>query len=64
MRKLLCRNSFHQARGNPEHAECRLALFAFEAVERRAVMANFAGGEITSNAGALLLGRVAGARGR
>jgi hypothetical protein len=38
--------------------ECTLKLFEFEAVERRAVVASFAGGEITSNAGALLLGQV------
>src|SRR5438552_6395006 len=39
-------------------AECTPQLFEFEEVERRAVVANFAGGEITSNAGALLLGQV------
>jgi hypothetical protein len=33
-------------------------LFEFEAVERRAVVASFDGGEITSNAGALLLGQL------
>jgi DDE family transposase len=33
-------------------------LFEFEAVERRAVVAGFDGGDITSNAGALLLGQV------
>ena len=33
-------------------------LFEFEAVERRAVVASFDGGDITSNAGALLLGQV------
>ena len=38
--------------------ECTLRLFDFEAVERRAVVASFAGGDITSNAGALLLGQV------
>jgi len=38
--------------------ECTPALFEFEAVERRAVVAGFDGGEITSNAGALLLGQV------
>jgi hypothetical protein len=38
--------------------ECTPQLFAFEAVERRSVVASFAGGEITSNAGALLLGQV------
>ena len=38
--------------------ECTAQLFAFEEVEERAVVANFAGGEITSNAGALLLGQV------
>ena len=37
--------------------ECSATLFEFEAVERRAVMAGFDGGDITSNAGALLLGR-------
>ena len=38
--------------------ECTPKLFEFEAVERRAVVASFAGGDITSNAGALLLGQV------
>jgi hypothetical protein len=38
--------------------ECTPKLFAFEAVERRAVVAGFDGGDITSNAGALLLGQV------
>jgi hypothetical protein len=38
--------------------ECTPTLFEFEAVERRAVMAGFDGGDITSNAGALLLGQV------
>lgn len=39
-------------------AECKPRLFAFEAVERRSVVAGFDGGAITSNAGALLLGQV------
>ena len=38
--------------------ECTPRLFAFEAVGRRAVVACFDGGAITSNAGALLLGQV------
>src|SRR5450759_3525909 len=38
--------------------ECTPKLFGFEAVERRAVVAGFDGGDITSNAGALLLGQV------
>jgi DDE family transposase len=38
--------------------ECSAKLFAFEAVEGRCVVAGFDGGEITSNAGALLLGQV------
>ena len=38
--------------------ECMPKLFAFEAVERRSVVASFEGGNITSNAGALLLGQV------
>src|SRR5882672_2970065 len=38
--------------------ECTPSLFGFEAVERRAVVAGFDGGNITSNAGALLLGQV------
>jgi hypothetical protein len=33
-------------------------LFEFEAVDRRAVLAGFDGGDITSNAGGLLLGQV------
>ena len=38
--------------------ECTPTLFEFEAVERRVVVAGFDGGDITSNAGALLLGQV------
>jgi Transposase DDE domain group 1 len=38
--------------------ECTPPLFEFEAVERRAVVAGFDGGDITSNTGALLLGQV------
>ena len=36
--------------------ECGPALFEFASVERRAVVAGFDGGAITSDAGALLLG--------
>jgi hypothetical protein len=38
--------------------ECTPKRFEFEAVGRRAVVACFDGGDITSNAGALLLGQV------
>ena len=38
--------------------ECTPKRFEFEAVARRAVLAGFDGGNITSNAGALLLGQV------
>jgi len=38
--------------------ECIPRLFEFEEVERRAVVAGFDGGKITSNAGALLLGQL------
>jgi hypothetical protein len=38
--------------------ECSATLFEFAAVERRTVVAGFDGGDITSNAGALLLGQV------
>ena len=38
--------------------ECNAKRFEFEAVERRAVVAGFDGGDITSNAGALVLGQV------
>jgi len=38
--------------------ECSAKLFEFEAVERHLVVAGFDGGDITSNAGALLLGQV------
>src|SRR5258708_4886687 len=38
--------------------ECSAKRFEFEAVERRAVVAGFDGGDITSNGGALLLGQV------
>jgi hypothetical protein len=43
--------------------ECTLERFEFEAVARRAVVACFDGGDITSNAGALLLGQVGRVRG-
>ena len=36
--------------------ECNAELFEFEPVDRRAVVAGFDGGAITSDAGALLLG--------
>ena len=42
----------------PTLTECNPKLFAFEEVERKAVVAAFDGGAITSNAGALLLGQV------
>ena len=38
--------------------ECMPKLFEFEAVERHSVVASFDGGNITSNAGALLLGQI------
>jgi len=38
--------------------DCTPTLFEFEAVDRRRVVAAFDGGDITSNAGALLLGQV------
>jgi len=38
------------------HTECSADLFGFTAVERRAVVAGFDGGQMTSDAGALLLG--------
>jgi hypothetical protein len=37
--------------------ECNADLFGFAPVERRAVVAGFDGGRMTSDAGALLLGR-------
>ena len=43
--------------------ECMADLFGFEAVEGRRVEAAFAGGRMTSDAGALLLGRTARAIG-
>ena len=52
-------NSFFRIQMAPMQTECSAMLFEFEAVERRAVMAGFDGGDITSNAGALsLLGQV------
>src|SRR5690349_2197802 len=42
----------------PMPTECTPKLFEFEAVERRSVVAGFDGGNITSNAGSLLLGQV------
>jgi hypothetical protein len=41
--------------------ECSADLFGFARVERRAVLAGFDGGKITSDAGALLLGATDGA---
>ena len=38
--------------------ECATKLFEFDGVDRRAVVAGFDGGDITSNAGGLLLGLV------
>ena len=38
--------------------ECNLRQFEFEGFDRRQVVADFEGGDITSNAGALLLGQV------
>ena len=38
--------------------DCSPKLFAFEAVERKSVVAGFDGGAITSNAGVLLLGQL------
>lgn len=38
--------------------DCTTKLFEFEAVDRRAVVAGFDGGDITSNAGGLLLSQV------
>ena len=38
--------------------ECTPALFEFEPVERKKVVAGFDGGTITSDAGALLLGQL------
>jgi hypothetical protein len=40
--------------------ECNVALFDFAAVEGRSVVGDFAGGTITSDAGALLLGQADG----
>ena len=48
----------HDPRCAPMQTECTPKLFEFEAVERRSVVAGFDGGNITSNAGALLLGQV------
>src|SRR6202166_5231562 len=45
-------------RVSPMQTECSAKLFEFEAVDRRAVVAGFDGGDITSNAGGLLLGQV------
>ena len=57
--KSVVREQFFPNPGWPRcRQECSATLFEFEAVERRAVMAGFDGGDITSNAGALLLGQV------
>src|SRR5271170_8378586 len=45
-----CRNS-------PMQTECSTTLFEFAPVEERKVVADFGGGAMTSNAGALLVGR-------
>src|ERR1700680_2260204 len=42
----------------PMPTNCSAKLFGFEEVERKSVVAGFDGGDITSNAGALLLGQV------
>ena len=42
--------------GDPMQTECSADLFGFARVERRALVAGFDGGKITSDAGALLLG--------
>src|SRR6516225_6177371 len=42
--------------GDPMQTECSADLFGFAPVERRAVVAGFDGGRMTSDAGALLLG--------
>jgi hypothetical protein len=47
----------------PMPTECIAKSFKFEAVERHAVVAGFDGGDITSNAGSLLLGQVDGGLG-
>jgi hypothetical protein len=44
--------------------QCRRDLFAYEVVEGRRVVAAFDGGQITSDAGALLLGATARRSGR
>src|SRR5439155_27294190 len=45
-----------RVRGRPEQTQCSADLFGFAPVERRAVVAGFDGGRMTSDAGALLLG--------
>ena len=40
----------------PMQTDCNPKLFAFEAVERKSVVAAFDGGALTSDAGGLLLG--------
>src|SRR5439155_21948310 len=45
-----------RTRGAPMQTECSADLFGFAPVERRAVVAGFDGGRMTSDAGALLLG--------
>src|SRR6202162_3025481 len=47
---------FADSRNTPMPTECSAELFDFEPVERRAIVAGFDGGAITSDAGALLLG--------
>ena len=43
---------------SPMQTECTTKLFEFDGVDRRAVVAGFDDGDITSNAGGLLLGLV------
>ena len=57
--RIVVRQRFpHDPRCAPMQTECTPKLFEFEAVERHSVVAGFDGGNITSNAGALLLGQV------
>ena len=57
--KVIVREGVDQIeRVSPMQTECTTKLFEFEAVDRRTVVAGFDGGDITSNAGGLLLGLV------
>ena len=57
-KKLVYEKALIRSSGYPRCKQSTTKLFEFEAVDRRSVVAGFDGGDITSNAGGLLLGLV------